>query len=174
MRIDVRELESGPLRMSGEIPQQELNLDPNDLKVWGKIPVALTAEKAGREVRIRGQIQAEVVLLCSRCLEPIRISLTPQFDQFYQRAGSAHLVGEIALQEKDTEIAFFQGDFIEVSDIVREQIVLAVPMKPMCREDCQGLCPFCGRNRNQEACDCRALERDPRLAPLLKIKNRIS
>jgi uncharacterized protein len=174
MRIDIRELEAGPLKVTGEVLPEDLNLDPVDLKVVGRIPVTLTVEKAGREIRVRGGFQAELLLVCSRCLEPIEFSLAPQFDQFYQPVGSSHLTGEIALQEKDTDIAFFRGDFIEVVDVVREQIVLAVPMKPMCREDCQGLCPYCGRNRNLESCDCRALVQDPRLAPLLKIKNRRS
>ena len=76
-----------------------------------------------------------------------------EFDQFYQSRRDHRLVGEIELQEKDTEIAFYSGDFIEVSDIIREQILLGLPMKPMCREDCKGLCPYCGKNRNLEACN---------------------
>jgi uncharacterized protein len=97
------------------------------------------------------------------------------FDLFYQPHAAGHpITGEIELKEKDTEVSFFWGDGIEVGDILREQILLSLPMKPICREDCQGLCPHCGKNRNLETCDCESVLLDPRLEPLLKIKNRIN
>lgn len=174
MRIDVRELELGPLTLSGEVSQRELKLDPDEILILGKILVELTAERQLQDVRVRGQFEAEVQLSCSRCLEPVRIPLVTRFDQFYESNAAHPLVGEIALQERDTEIAFFSGDFIEVNDIVREQILLALPMKTICWEDCKGLCPHCGKSKNYENCDCDRLLVDPRLAELLKIKNRMS
>jgi uncharacterized protein len=107
-------------------------------------------------------------------LEPVRFPILAKFDQFYESNADHRLAGEIELQERDTEIAFFSGDFIEVADIVREQILLSLPMKPICQEQCQGLCPHCGKNRNLDACNCESVLVDPRLVKLLKIKNRIS
>jgi len=174
MRIDVRELELRPLTLSGEVPLQELRLEVSEVRVLRQVLVQLTAEKHAREVRVRGSFTAEVELPCARCLEPVRVPLATDFDQFYRSHESYRLVGEIELQEKDTEVAFYFGDFIEVSDIIREQILLGLPMKPVCQEDCRGLCPHCGRNRNLDACNCEGLFLDPRFAQLLKMKDRMN
>lgn len=174
MRIDVRELELGPQVLRGEVAEANLGFDASEILVLGKIVVNLTAERQIQEVRVRGYFKVDVELPCSRCLEPVRLPIAAQFDQFYESNAEHRLEGEIELQERDTEIAFFSGDFIEVNDIVREQILLALPMKPVCQEACRGLCPYCGKNRNLETCNCEALFVDPRLAQLLKIRNRMS
>jgi uncharacterized protein len=173
MRIDIRELDEGPITLTGEVPVKDLNFDPAEIRVLGPIVVKPTAEKQAQRVRVRGRFAVDVEVPCARCLEPVRVPLISEFDQFYQSNADQQLVGEIVLNEKDTEIGFFNGDFIEVSDIVREQILLALPMKPICREDCKGLCPHCGKNRNAEACNCQTPSTDSRLAPLLKIKDQM-
>jgi uncharacterized protein len=173
MRIDIRELEEGPITLTGEVPLRDLNFDPAEIHVLGPIVVKLTAEKRAQRIRVRGRFAVDVEVPCARCLDPVRVPLVSDFDQFYQSNAEQQLVGEIVLNERDTEVGFFNGDFIEVSDIVREQILLALPMKPICREDCKGLCPHCGRNRNAEACNCQTSSADPRLAPLLKIKDQM-
>ncbi|MCI0418456.1 MAG: DUF177 domain-containing protein [Acidobacteria bacterium] len=174
MRIDVRELDLGPLALKGEILESELGFDPSEIRVLGRIVVDLTAERQVLEVRIRGRLTTDVGLPCSRCLESVQFPVATEFDQFYESNAEHPLHGEIALHERDTEIGFFSGDFIEVSDIVREQILLSLPMKPICREDCKGLCPHCGKNRNLSDCNCESVLVDPRLLQLLKIKNRMT
>ena len=174
MRIDVRELELGPLALKGEILQSELGFDPSEIQVLAQIQIDLMAERQALEVRIRGRLRTDVGLACSRCLEPVQFPVTTEFDQFYESNAEHPLHGEIALHERDTEIGFFSGDFIEVSDIAREQILLSLPMKPICREDCKGLCPYCGKNRNLKDCNCESVLVDPRLVQLLKIKNRMT
>ena len=174
MRIDLKELEVGPLALDLEVGEAELDFNSPEILVLEKFRVNLTAERQLQEIRIRGQFQVNVELPCSRCLEPVRFPVVAQFDQFYESNSERPLEGEIELQEKDTEIGFLSGDFIEVGDIVREQILLALPMQPICEEACKGLCPHCGKNRNQEACSCESMLVDPRLVQLLQIKNRMS
>ena len=173
MRINVRDLELRPLRFVAELSQDELDFDLSDIVIRGRIGIDLLVEKKGFDVRVRGTLQAQAELSCSRCLEPVIVPITSTFDQLYESNAAHPLSGEIALQEKDTDIAFFSGDTIEVSDIIREQVLLALPMKPICREDCKGLCPYCGKNRNVESCQCGDLLSDPRLAEFSKIKNRM-
>ena len=173
MRIDVRDLELRPLRYAGSLSQQELEFDPRDILIKGKVGINLLVERRGYDVRVRGTLKAQVELTCSRCLEPATIPIASDFDQLYESNAVHPLSGEIALQEKDTDIGFFSGDTIEINDIIREQILLALPMKPICREDCKGLCPHCAKNRNAVDCDCEHLFSDPRLAELSKIINRI-
>lgn len=174
MRIDVRELDLGPLSISGVIHTSELGFDPSEIKVLDDIQVNLRAERQLTEVRIRGAFEAQILVPCSRCLEPVPIPIKASFDQFYESNAEHPLWGEIELQERDTEIGFFSGDSIDVSDIVREQILLELPMKPICQEFCKGLCPHCGKNRNLESCNCESLLVDPRLVELLKFKNRMN
>ena len=173
MRIDVRDLEQSPFRYSGMLSRDELGIRSEDFQIHGKVGIQLLAERRGYDVRVRGTLKVGVELPCSRCLEPVAVSIASDFDQIYESNAGHSLTGEIALQEKDTDIGFFSGDTIEINDIIREQILLALPMKPICREGCRGLCPHCGKNMNTEACDCETLFSDPRLAELSKIKNRI-
>ncbi|MEW5975229.1 MAG: DUF177 domain-containing protein [Acidobacteriota bacterium] len=174
MRIDIRELDLGPLNLRGSIRAEELSLDPSEVALPGKIEVEVVAERQASNIRVRGHFATEIEVACSRCLEAVHLPLISDFDQFYQSNAEHHLMGEIELSEKDTELGFFSGDCIDVSDIIREQILLALPMKPMCREDCLGLCPYCGKNRNLTACDCESLSVDPRLAELIRIRNRMN
>jgi uncharacterized protein len=173
MRIDVRDLELRPLRYAAALSQEELDFDPRDIQIKGEVGINLLVERSGFDVRVRGTLRAEAELTCSRCLEPAIFPIASDFDQLYESNAIHPLSGEIALQEKDTDIGFFSGDTIEINDIIREQILLALPMKPICRADCKGLCPHCGKNLNAEACGCETLLSDPRLAELSKIRNRI-
>ena len=172
LRIDVRELERGPRSFKAGLTARQLNLDEGQVRISSAVAVHLTAERQSQGgVRVRGELGAEMELTCARCLEVLLHPLTARFNQYYQSNAHHSLAGEIALQKKDLEVGFFTGDFIDVSDIVREQILLSLPMKPLCQEDCRGLCPACGRNRNRDRCGCGPVVSDPRLAPLLKFRN---
>ena len=175
LRIDVRELEDGPQSLKASLTSRDLNLDEGQVQVSGEIVVSLTAEKQSRGgVRVRGHLGVNMQLTCARCLDLLPYPLVADFNQYYQSNAYHSLMGEIALQKKDMEVGFFSGDFIEVSDILREQILLGLPMKSLCRKDCRGLCPHCGKNRNRDHCRCGTAAVDPRLAPLLKFKSQVS
>jgi uncharacterized protein len=73
------------------------------------------------------------------------------------------------VQDADVGVSFYKDDTIDLGEVMREQFFLALPMKPLCRPDCRGLCPVCGKNRNIEQCECREEWTDPRLAPLKKL-----
>ena len=172
LRIDVRELEWGPRSLKAGLTARQLNLDEGQVRVAGEVAVHLTAERQSQGgVRVQGELGVEMEMTCARCLEALSRPMTAHFNQYYQSNAHHSLTGEIALQTKDMEVGFFTGDFIDVSDIVREQILLSLPMKPLCQEDCRGLCPACGQNRNRDLCRCGPLVSDPRLAPLLKFRN---
>jgi uncharacterized protein len=95
---------------------------------------------------------------CDRCLELASFPLDTDFDLFYRPAASMPQGEEIEVRDAETEIGFYQGDGLELSDILREQILFALPMQRVCREDCKGICPVCGQNRNLVECACRHLE----------------
>ena len=172
LRIDVRELERGPRSLKVSLPARHLNLDEGQVRVSGEVAVDLRAERESQGgVRVQGTLGVEMQLTCARCLDVLSYPLAAHFNQYYQSNAHHSLAGEIALQKKDLEVGFFSGDFIDVSDIVREQILLNLPIKPLCQEGCRGLCPSCGRNRNRDRCRCDPAVSDPRLAPLLKFRD---
>jgi len=116
--------------------------------------------------RVAGHVQGELELACSRCLEPFRLSVRPDFDLRYvprvENAGD----GEKEIEEDDLSTAFYDDDQIDLAQLVLEQVQLALPMKPLCSDTCRGLCPNCGTNLNTGSCDCNAKWEDPRLAAL--------
>jgi uncharacterized protein len=126
-------------------------------------------------VQFRGHLDARLRLHCGRCLEAFEHVLAEDLDLFFMPRGAerdeAEEEQDVALSDRDMVVAFYDKDRIDLGEIVREQILLEVPLRRLCREDCKGLCPSCGVNRNTEACDCHPEETstDERLAPLRKL-----
>lgn len=118
-------------------------------------------------VHVLGRIGASLELSCGRCLEGFSLPVRQQVDVFYlpERPGEGE-EEDVELKDRDMIVAYYSAGRIDLGELVREQLYLALPMKRLCREDCRGLCPRCGVNRNHEGCDCPPEETDPRLAPL--------
>ena len=120
--------------------------------------------------RLSGLLRTELELQCSRCLEPYRFAVDADFDQRYLPASAASMDPDREVQEDDLETSYYTDDQIDLGELLREQFYLALPMKPLCRDDCRGLCPQCGTNLNTGTCDCSPVWEDPRLAALKAIK----
>jgi uncharacterized protein len=80
---------------------------------------------------------------------------------------------ELSVTVAEAEVGYYQGDGLVLEDVLREQVLLAVPLKVVCREDCKGLCPTCGKNRNTEPCSCAATLGDPRWSALKEIREKL-
>jgi len=115
------------------------------------INVDYTAERVNEKVVVSGTIQATLVLVCCRCLENFRLPVSTSFRYIYQPEDDAQAT-EHELQDEELEWCFYHGDTVDISERIVEQIVLQVPMKPLCDENCKGICPVCGGNRNVTAC----------------------
>ena len=116
--------------------------------------------------RLEGTVRTVLELPCSRCLEPFRLPVDAAVNLRYLPASDQSSDDEQEVAEEDVDISFYQDDQIDLTGLLREQFYLALPMKPLCREDCRGLCPQCGVNRNTGTCDCGTGWEDPRLAAL--------
>jgi uncharacterized protein len=125
------------------------------------------------DIRLVGKLEGRVEVSCARCLEPVNIPVTRTFDLLYRPLESEKGSDEVAIHEAETEIGYYSGDGMELEDSLREQILLAVPIKSLCRYDCKGLCPSCGVNRNQQKCDCDPHGPDPRWAALGELKSKL-
>lgn len=131
-------------------------------------PVALESEvrKDGRKFRLVGRVRTALETACSRCLEPFTIAVDAPFDLLFLPASDASPDLESEIREDDIGVSFYKDEEIDLGEVMREQFYLALPMKPLCREACKGLCPVCGINRNTASCDCTANWVDPRLEGL--------
>ena len=126
-----------------------------------------------QDIRVVGDLAASVELDCARCLEPVTREVTRNYELLYRPQGTDAGREEISVTDVEAEIGYYQGEGIELKDILREQILLAVPMKVVCREECKGLCPQCGQNLNQGECKCAAPAGDPRWEALKGLKDKL-
>jgi uncharacterized protein len=119
-------------------------------------------------------LQAEVALACGRCLEPFTLAVDQELDLFYlphDASQEQEEEDEVELSDRDVVVAYYEGDRLDLGDVIREQLFLTVPLSRLCREDCKGLCPHCGVNRNQQACDCPTDE--PSLSPFASLREKL-
>jgi len=139
-------------------------------------PVELVADvrKDAQKVRLVGRVRATLELECSRCLERFQVPVDAAVDMLFLPAAANTGAGEQEVGDDDLGVSYYREDTIDLGEVVREQFYLALPMKPLCRDDCRGLCAVCGKNRNRETCACQAEWVDPRLEPLRKLKDRRS
>jgi uncharacterized protein len=121
-------------------------------------------------VHVKGRLQARLKVDCGRCLEAFPVSLDNAPEVFFlpHREGDER-EDEVELSEREMVIAYYRGRTIDLAEMLREELILAVPMRRLCREDCRGLCPLCGANRNRAGCDCEPEQQDPRLQPLARL-----
>lgn len=166
MRIEVDELESGSKPFAHTYEPEELILDEDSARLIEAPQIRGSASRKGEEVRLRGNITARAEVDCDRCLTAIAVPIETGFDLTYIPAASYLEQQRAELQEEDLLVSVYEGNAIDVDEIVREQILLALPVRALCREECHGLCPVCGIDRNTNACACEQKEIDPRWAAL--------
>jgi uncharacterized protein len=125
------------------------------------------------DIRLVGSISTQVEVRCARCLDPVERDVSESFDLLYRPQGVDAAGDEVAICEADTEIGYYRGEGVLLEDVLKEQILLALPVKLVCAADCKGLCPHCGRNLNVESCDCVATIADPRWSALEDIRKKL-
>jgi uncharacterized protein len=138
---------------------------------WRLDRVHLRAERDGEDVIVAGEIDSTVPITCGRCLEelPARVRATVDV-RFIPRPPTGD---RVELGSDDLDLDFYDGDEVNLATLVASETALALPMKPLCREDCRGLCPICGGNRNLVTCVCPERAPDPRLGALKDLAARL-
>ena len=171
MFLDVKDLAVRKLRIHKSYAPGSIDYHTADFKQVEPLEVHAMAELLDGQIRISGDLQTKIEMVCARCLEPVIEEVHREFDLFYRpMTASAKPNEEERLKADDTEIGFFRGDGMFLADILSEQVLLSLPMKVICRSDCRGLCPSCGANLNHEECRCETHATDPRLAPLARLR----
>jgi uncharacterized protein len=124
--------------------------------------VAELLPHTGGEVRVKGRIRTEIETECDRCLGHASFPIDASFDLFYRPLASATPEEELAIDEGEAEMGFYELPGLELEDIIREQVLLQLPMQRVCSPACKGICPICGANRNETVCVCQAPSGDDR------------
>ena len=170
MRIELDKLEEKGGKFARIYEANELPLDEPDIRLVGPAEVSGRIQRAGKEVELRGQLHTKLEVVCGRCLKPVELPLATEFKERFVRAVSWAPEEQHELQAEDLDLAVFDGEGIELDELVREELLLAVPVNVLCREDCQGLCPTCGIDRNLSSCQCQSNEIDSRWEKLKELQ----
>lgn len=125
------------------------------------------------DIRIRGRLETQVEVPCARCLELVQQPIDTSFDLIFRPREADLTDADRAISASETEIGYYEGDGLLLEDVLREQILLALPAKILCQEGCKGLCPQCGRNRNTDPCECTTVRTDPRWESLESIRSHV-
>lgn len=172
MFLSIKEMEVRKVRFDETFEPGQLDFSDAGVRQVEPLHAEGTAELLANtdgEIRIQGRLNVEMEAECDRCLGLARLPISSQFDLFYKPMSCIAREEEVEIDEGEAEIGFYEGGGMELEDIVREQILLLLPMQRVCREDCKGICPVCGTNRNESLCDCRTDRSDDRWAALRNI-----
>jgi uncharacterized protein len=170
--IDVNLLERRKLRFDDAFPPGSLQF-PDSWRQTGDLRASGNAELLDRggsqTIRVWGHIRVQGEGLCARCLESIPTSFDADFELFYYPMGLIAREESVPINYDDTDVGFYEGNGLELEDVLKEQVLLWLPMRWICRDDCLGICPQCGENRNLGHCQCQTAFEDSRWDALRKL-----
>lgn len=168
MFFSLTELEQHKIHFDVAYQPGEIQLPP-ELRQETALHAAGSAELLRNtlgEIRVRGELKVTVSAACDRCLEPAMIPVDGPFDLFYRPVVESDGHHEHRIAEGEVDLSFYKGNGLGLEEALREHILLQMPMQVFCRENCLGICPVCGENRNLSACNCAAKPVDVRWAAL--------
>jgi uncharacterized protein len=181
MLIEIQELELHPVEFREEFSPGVIDFGADlrqrsPLRSEGRAD--LVEEHHGKhkviqDIRLKGTLDTSVEIACARCLEPVAHQVHRSFDLLYRPQGSDAGHEELSVTDAEAEIGYYQGEGVLLEDTLREQLLLAVPLKTVCREECKGLCPHCGKNLNEGSCSCAPPAADPRWDALKEIREKL-
>jgi uncharacterized protein len=179
--ITVLDLEREPIEFDETVPAGAIDYGSGIQQVGG-MPVSgradLITENRGahtfiHDIRLRAQYQGDFEMPCARCLDPVAQHLEEKFDLLFRPDGADAGAAERSISTSDTEIGYYDQGRLAVEDVLREQVLLSLPARSLCRQDCKGLCPRCGQNRNHEECACETTQADARWTALADLRSRM-
>jgi uncharacterized protein len=181
MFIQIQQLEVHPIDFDEKLDPGQIDFgaelqQTGDLRATGR--AQLIEEHHGKhltiqDIRVNGELAATFQMACARCLEAVSQKLAHKFDLLYRPLGADAGKEELSVTAVEAEISYYEGDGLLLEDVLREQVLLAVPLKAICREDCKGLCPHCGKNLNLTQCSCEEPLEDPRWSALKEIRSKL-
>jgi uncharacterized protein len=181
MLFEIQELERHPIDFKEEFA-------PGAIELGDEVRQAAVLKSAGRaqlveerhgkhqiiqDIRLNGDLSTRLELACARCLEPVVLDVQRDFELLYRPQGADAGREELSVTAAEAEVSYYEGEGVLLEDVLREQILLAVPLKAICKEDCKGLCPHCGKNLNAGQCSCEEPVEDLRWNALKEIRGKL-
>ncbi len=162
--VEIKKKLVGEKSFHFELEPKELNLTSEDLPVVGKITVEGRLANGGDVLLLNAVMQANVARQCGRCLKEFLVATKAEIsEKFYPTDAQGIEKGAYT----------YEFDVVDITEALREGLLLVEPISALCKEDCQGLCPVCGIDRNIDACTCEATTIDPRLAALKQLLEKL-
>ena len=161
-----------------EIPEEGIDIDLTEVIALESIKTAspmhalLNIRTVGSEVLVNGSLDGEIEMQCSRCLNAYTFKVQSQVNVVYEPSATINKEEHHRLKRDELDIGFYRNDTLDTDDVLVEQLLLNIPMKPLCSADCKGLCPTCGADLNVSGCNCSVTETDPRLKVLEQLLKR--
>jgi uncharacterized protein len=181
MLFEIKELERHPVDFKEEFAPGVIDLGEEVrqaavLKSAGR--TQLVEEHHGKhqiiqDIRIKGGLSTRLELPCARCLEQVMLDVQRDFELLYRPLGVDAGKEELSVTAAEAEVSYYEGEGVLLEDVLREQVLLEVPLKAICKEDCKGLCAHCGKNLNNGQCSCEDPVEDPRWNALKEIRGKL-
>jgi len=162
MRIDLESLEESGGNIARTYATDELKFEEPEPQLIEPVTVAGRVRRKGNEVELQGKLRTKAAISCGRCLKLVELAIDVDFAERFTPAVSWKNEEQHELSRDDLNLAAFDGQGIELDDLVREEIVLALPAQVLCDETCKGLCSQCGADLNANPCDCGTTRIDSR------------
>ncbi len=160
MKIAVPSLSPGSQVLTSVSPPAEYGRPAamSGLDFCGTIDVRAAVNKMGEELFVSATVNATVRMECARCLEQFEMPLTASFEALYAPDSGQGAAAQLSRRtgREDEKVIYYQSGIVDLAEQVIEAALLAAPMKPLCRPDCRGICPTCGKNLNRGSCDCES------------------
>ena len=170
MIIELFNVKNSPHEFEFSLAPTEIELEQPNARLIDNVKTVGELTKGIAQIDVEGVISAKAEIECTRCLEPFEKDLEIPFKASFVAPEHFSEEKEAELNEADLDVSIYEDDKIDLSELVREQIILNLPEQFFCSEDCKGLCDKCGANRNLIDCKCIEKEIDPRWAALKNLK----
>ena len=182
MFIELKDLEIRPIDFREEYAPGVIDLGPevrqrSPLRSEGRADIVEEhhgKHKVVQDIRVKGKLDTSLEVACARCLDPVVHPVERSFDLLYRPLGIDSGHAELSVTDAEAEIGYYENGGLLLEDTLREQVLLALPLKTLCREDCKGLCPHCGKNMNEIECGCVDELEDPRWSALKEIRDKLN
>ena len=172
MKVVLESLQHGPRYLSGTIAPYPVPEGADRARLDGLIAFAVHVRLDDDRVTVYGWLHSVVTAPCSRCLQDARLHVDREMEASFLKALEDAEEGEAELDEGDLDTDYYSGDSIDLRAVLTEQVLLDLPMKILCSDDCKGLCSQCGADLNGDDCGCEPPV-DPRLSPLAGLRDRL-
>jgi uncharacterized protein len=170
MLLDLNKLHGPRQHVERTLEPAAFGPDEPDYRVSAPVELSMVVSKVGADAfEASGGLKTRLELACSRCLEPFDLPVNETFELRYVPQVAEAGGDEREIENDDLTTAYYRDGVLDIVDLLREQFLLVLPMKPLCGAACRGLCAQCGANLNRTECTCGPAWEDPRLAPLKRL-----